>query len=124
MLTYEQAQQALTEIADSVPREIYRELNGGILLLTDTKPHPKSINNNLYILGEYHHDPQGLGRYIIIYFGSFRIVHGNKPKEEQIKRLREILYHELIHHLEGLAGDKTLQRRDHDELDEYMRRFI
>lgn len=40
MLSFEETQEALTEIADQIPQAIYRELNGGIILLTEAKRHP------------------------------------------------------------------------------------
>lgn len=119
MLSFEEAQKALTEIADRIPREIYRELNGGIILLPEAKPHPQGSGSDLYILGEYHVEPVGFGRYITIYYGSFEIAHGHLPDKLFRKRLEEVLHHELIHHLENLAGDKSLEIKDHEFMAEY-----
>lgn len=119
MLTFEQAQEALTEIADQIPEPIYEGLNGGIILLPETKPHPKSVGGDLYILGEYHYDPLGFGRYITLYYGSFLRAHGHLPDEQFVQKLRDTLHHELTHHLEHKAGDKSLEIQDAIDLAEY-----
>ena len=123
MLTFEQAQEALTEIADRIPPAIYRGLNGGILLLPDTLLHPKSGDGRLYILGQYHFDPRGFGRYITIHYGSFCRAHGGLTDDAQVKKLEEILRHELTHHLEHLAGDRSLEVQDAKDLAKYQRRL-
>lgn len=120
MLSYEETQQALTEYADALPAAVYEALNGGIVLLPDTKPHPQDIAGDLYILGEYHYDPNGLGRYIAIYYGSFRRVHGRLPPHLFRKKLKEVLVHELTHHLEHLAGDRSLEVEDAISIARYL----
>lgn len=123
MLTFEEAQEALTEIADQIPPEIYRQLNGGILLLPESKMHPEAVNGDLYILGQYHYDPQGFGRYITLYYGSFCKAHGNLPDRQFVAKLKDTLNHELIHHLEHLAGDKSLEIQDEIDIAQYRRKF-
>ena len=53
MYEFEEVAQMLDEIADSMPYELYRELNGGISLLPQTKVHPQALHGDLFILGEY-----------------------------------------------------------------------
>jgi len=53
MITFDECGAMLDEIADSMPYELYRDLNGGISLLPQLKVHPKALNNDLFILGEY-----------------------------------------------------------------------
>ena len=122
-MTFEMAQEALTLFADALPPGIYDGLNGGIILLPDTKQHPESIDGSLYILGEYHHEPYGLGRYITVYYGSFMRTFGGATLEIQHEKLREVLYHELTHHLEHLAGDRSLDKQDEADLQDYRDRF-
>jgi hypothetical protein len=120
MLSFDEAREALGKIADSLPREIYQRLNGGVILLPRLKRH--SRGGGLYILGEYHHEPCGFGRYITLYYGSFLRVFGeNIPDDKLIAELGKTLRHELVHHIESLAGDKSLEWRDEDELEEYFR---
>jgi len=124
MISYNEAGIMLDEIADEIPDDLYRNLNGGVILLPDFKIHPQSNEaNNLYILGEYHHDPMGLGRYITIYFGSFVRVYGYCDPERQKEELRKIVFHEFRHHIESLAGDRSLEIKDAEDLAKYKGRF-
>jgi len=108
MLEFEDAREYLTEIADDLPHEIFKELNGGIILVPDIKRDA----DGLFILGHYNFDPLGLGRYITIYYGSITEVYGNLSSVIIKRQLKEVLYHELTHHIEHLAGDKSLEIQD------------
>ena len=108
MLDFEEAREYLTEIADDLPKDIFKELNGGIILVPDTK----YDTDGLLILGHYHFDPLGLGRYVTIYYGSVMEVYGNSSADIIKKQLKDVLYHELTHHIEHLAGDKSLEIQD------------
>ena len=61
-----------------------------------------------------------MGRYINIYYGSFKKVYGYMNEKEITKKIREVLQHEIYHHLESLSGTHELE----DEDDEYMRRYF
>lgn len=122
MLTLEEFLEMLDELSGEIPREFFRELNGGVLLQPQEKPHPQGQGNDLWIMGEYcrnHH----LGRYINIYYGSFMRVYGGLPLEELRKRVRHTLIHEFRHHLESLAGRKDLEVLDAIKMAEYKRRY-
>lgn len=120
MFTIEETNEMLDEIADSLPFELYRDLNGGIVLLPEEKIHPKAIDNDLFIMGEY--CTSSLGRYIKIYYGSFCRVYGHVSREAYREHLRKVLVHEVRHHCEGLAGYKDLILYDEDQIDAYLRR--
>jgi len=120
MITFDAVGVMLDDIADALPEDLFRELNGGIILLPDTLVHPESQQSDeLYIMGEYIEEPMGMGRYIVIYYGSFIELYGDEEPEEQIEMLKEILYHEFRHHLESMAGDQELDIKDAMELLEY-----
>jgi len=123
MLTIEQANDALDDLVDRLPEKIFDKLNGGIIMSPDICYHPESRKNDLYILGQYRYEPVGFGRYIIIYYGSFNRVHGHLPDELQIKKLEAVLCHELVHHLEGLAGDRSLEHQDAVDMAKYLRQY-
>ena len=53
MVTFEECAQMLDEIADSMPQELFRDLNAGMSLEPQAKLHPQSVRGELYILGEY-----------------------------------------------------------------------
>lgn len=120
MLSFEEVQEILSAAADELPQGIYDGLNGGIILSPDTKRHPGE--SSLFVQGEYVTDPAGLGRYIVIYYGSLQRTLGHLSSETLKKKLREILYHELTHHLEGLAGDRALEIEDAKGIAEYKSR--
>jgi len=122
MISYDEAGAMLEEIAAEIPDEIFKGLNGGVILLPDAKLHPDSAGRgDLYILGQYHNDPMGLGRYITIFFGSFIKVYGFCSPGRQKDELRKIVFHEFRHHLESLAGDRSLEIQDAIDLDKYRR---
>ncbi len=121
MITIEEMQDMLDRAAQKIPEELYKELNGGIILLPDVKMHEQAVANDLYILGEYHYS-RALGRYIAIYYGSFRRVSSNLSNEELEKRLEHTLKHEFTHHIESLAGERDLEIEDEVNINKYLTR--
>jgi hypothetical protein len=118
MVSFEEAGAILDDAADELPKEIFRELNGGISLLPVCKKNPVDPDGNLYILGEY--QVNNLGRTIVLFYGSFEAVYGNMPKEEMKIRLASTLKHEFTHHLESLAGERDLEIEDKRWLNSYF----
>ncbi len=122
MVTIEEAGAMLDEIAQELPADFYNQLNGGILLLPDVKTHEEARDSgDLYIMGEYTHSPT-LGRYITIYFGSFELIYGHMPPRAFRAQLKRVLVHEFTHHLESLAGDRSLERKDERDMERYRSR--
>jgi len=121
MLSYEELFQMLDELVVSMPQELYSRLNGGVNLQPGFKMHPVAQNNDFYVLGEYHAGGW-LGRYINIYYGSFSRVHGHMQPEQQREELEKVLKHELLHHLEALAGECELEKKDADKIRDYLQR--
>lgn len=118
MISFHETGELLDEIALSLPKAFYQDLNGGIALSPMEKFHPESKNNELYVLGEYNNS-SSLGRFIVIYYGSFIKVYGEAPLEVQKMKLREILVHEFTHHLESKAGAKDLELEDLKKINLY-----
>ena len=121
MVTIDEAQEMLDKIAESLPQDFFRGLNGGILLLPDEKLSPHAISNDLWILGEYQHGGM-MGRLIKIYYGSFARMFSHYTPEQFEDRLRETLLHEFTHHLESLAGERGLEIWDEEQLRKYFER--
>ena len=124
MITFEEAGLMLDEVADELPEDFYHELNGGIILLPESKMHHDG--GNLYILGEYHNDRTGyggLGRYIAIYYGSFVRLYAHLRPEQQKDQPRRTLIHEFTHHMESLAGDRSLEKKDAEKIARYRRKI-
>ncbi len=117
MITIEETEKMLDDIANGFPNELYRELNGGILLLPQAKRNP--AGRNLYILGEYNKGGS-LGRYIAVYYGSMIRVFGHLDKERFREELVRVLKHEFTHHVESLAGEKGLEIKDAQFLADYL----
>ena len=117
MISFDEMGDWLDEIAEQFPPEFYQELNGGILLLPESKADPEFPPGEMYILGEYCHDE--MGRYINMYYGSFAALYPDLPEEELYDELYATLSHEFTHHMESLAGERGLEIKDEIELEHY-----
>ena len=120
VLTIDEVQDMLENMAADLPEWVYNDLNGGILLLPDEVLAPESVEDDLFTLGEYVCDEM-MGRYIVIYYGSFRALFSEEPRETWEDELRETLRHEFTHHVESLAGERGLEIKDEEELREYFK---
>ncbi len=118
MFDFEEVACMLDEIADAVPRELYRELNGGISVVPGLKLHPMARNNDLFILGEY--IQSSIGNSIVLYYGSIMRVYSRLDRDALYRELEHILHHELRHHNEYLAGTDDLKLWDDRQLAEYL----
>lgn len=109
----------LEEIAETIPKEFYRGLTGGIVLSEELMIHPEAVANDLVILGQYQRGPWGST--IVIYYGSFMKLYGHASREELKARLEDTLLHEFTHHLEYLGGERGLEEKDRLQMEEYRR---
>jgi len=122
MVTIDEAQDILERVAEGLPKEFYKDLNGGIILLPDVRRSKQPWGDNLYTLGEYTVSPS-MGRYIAIFYGSFQYVFGENASERTIaEELRKTLLHEFTHHLEHLAGENALEKEDERRMRMYRER--
>jgi len=119
MIPIEEVEIILDEIAEEFPKEFYKDLNGGIILLPEKKMHKRSMDDDLYILGEYHYD-RNLGRFISVYYGSVSQLYGNLSKNDLKVQLKTIIKHEFRHHLESMSGERDLEIEDEQHLAEYI----
>lgn len=119
-MTYEEVAEMLSELVDEIPPEILKGLNGGIVLFKERKVHPESKGNDLLIMGQY--EQSVLGKMVKIYYGSFVEVYSHLSPKQAKEQLRDILHHELTHHLETLAGESDLVREDNEFMREYRER--
>lgn len=118
MISFEEFEDRIEDIIQTFPKEFFQDLNGGVFAREFAKQHPEGRSGELYIMGEYcvnHH----LGRYIVIYYGSFARVYGHLNEESIITKLREVLLHEFRHHLESLAGLRDLEVEDEIQIAQY-----
>ena len=120
MYSIDEINELLDDIAAEIPGELFYDLNGGVSLLPDIKYSDAAIDGGLYTLGEYHHDQ--MGRYIVLYYGSIRAVYGSNTVGEMRANLKKLLVHELTHHIESLAGERDLEIKDKQQINEYLRK--
>ena len=109
MLCFEEAAEVLDAAVDALPEGIYEDLNGGVNLLRDTR----RGEDGRYIMGLYHND--AMGRYVELFYGSFVAVYGQEGDRRFAEELVHTLHHELTHHVESKAGDRTLERWDDEQ---------
>ena len=116
VLSIDEAGDILDEMAETFPPVFYRELNGGISLLEDTVEDPEFPPGEIYIMGEYCDDQ--MGRYINLYYGSFAALAEKEDwtRQDWNDELYTTLAHEFTHHIEGLAMEGGLDRKDEEEL--------
>ena len=116
ILTIDQVNALLDEIAEGFPAALFDGLNGGVNLLEETVEDPEFPPGEMYILGEYCDDLLGL--YINLYYGSFAALAEREDWTEAVWRdeLRITLSHELTHHMENRSGLHALDDRDAEEL--------
>ena len=116
ILTIDQCYDILDRLAEEYPEEIFSELNGGILLLEEALPDPEA-GEDVYIMGEYCWDE--MGRYIYLYYGSFVALLSDEEESVWEEELRITLRHELTHHIEGMAGERSLEYKDSEQLQSF-----
>ena len=118
ILSIDETNDILDRLCGELPEALFQELNGGILLLEEALPDPEA-GESVYVMGEYCWDE--LGRYIKLYYGSFAALLAGESRQAWEDELRTTLRHELTHHVEGLAGERSLEYKDAAQLDAYQR---
>ena len=119
MFTFDEFEEKVFDISEEIPDEFYANLSGGIIVSRERKIHPKSSGAELCIMGEYC-VRSDLWRYIVIYYGSFVQHYASFNDGYWIKRIREVLEHELKHHWESQAGLRNLEIQDRIDLQRYL----
>ena len=118
----DEVEEILEEVAESIPKTLYKNLHGGIVLIEESKTHSQSVSgSNLYIAGEYIRNTR-TGNHIRIYYGSIMKLYQHFSKEALTKELEIILIHEFRHHIEYEAGDYSLVIEDKIFLKNYLER--
>src|SRR5690606_1170569 len=127
-VTYEEFQRLVAEMVDEVPPEFMRGLQG-VHVLPQAKPE-EGFDEDVYRMGEYLDPgpdsflggPEGLGRHVALYYGSFRAIAEADPDFDWEEEAWETLTHELRHHVESLAGEDLLVQEDVERGREFGRR--
>ena len=113
MVSIERFETLLEQAMGSLPAKLFERLNLGVVLQEHARMnHGTASGQPAYTLGEYH-VRQGLGRGIVLYYGSFVQVYPGLWEEGQVLSLiLSVLRHELTHHWEHLAGERDLEIED------------
>jgi hypothetical protein len=119
MIPFERARELLSDVVDTLPPEIFTDLNGGVILRPEAPVHPGAKDGGLRVMGRYNYQPAGLGRFIQIFYGSFARLYPHAPERVWREKLSEVLRHELTHHLENMAGEDDLEVEDAQRIAEY-----
>jgi len=98
--------QKANDIVGSLPQELFKCLNGGLIIEPKTKK-----EKDYLIMGEYIEDP-GLGKVIVLYYGSFKEFLRNASEREWEEEIKDTIIHELRHHVESLAGVDDLSEEE------------
>lgn len=118
MISLEVFEEYTMETADSFPEVFFREPEWRSHGQSRKPAAPAAEDHDLFILGEYHID-RYLGRFIVLYYGSFAQCYGTCSEEEIQVQIRKVLLHEFRHHLESLAGERDLEIEDAVNVSQY-----
>jgi len=109
MISIDRFEEILSDLAEEIPQSFYEELNGGIVV------EPGYL---LYVMGQYRIDP-AMGKYIVMYYGSFKRAYRHLDEDELTEEMRKVLRHEFRHHVEGRAGVRDLEVWDAEQIAMY-----
>lgn len=108
-MEFEEFSQCVNEILNSeIPEELLVGLNLGVIVSPNLE-----YNNNepqFVVMGVYVQNR--LGKQIILYYGSFYHFYGEQSPEIWKKRILKTIKHELTHHVEALAGQEDLAKKE------------
>ena len=118
MISIDRFEEILSDLAEEIPQSFYEELNGGIVVEPGYLLHPEDRNGTLYVMGQYRIDP-AMGKYIVMYYGSFKRAYRHLDEDELTEEMRKVLRHEFRHHVEGRAGVRDLEVWDAEQIAMY-----
>jgi hypothetical protein len=123
-MTFEQYQTRIQEYLEIIPESYFKNLQG-VHVFPEVKPDPHE--SGLVRMGEYL-DPgfesfmdgrTHIGRHINMYYGSFAVVARGRHDFDWDEEIWETLTHELQHHIESQANDRTLIEWDRQQLEKF-----
>jgi hypothetical protein len=106
----------VTEILDNeIPPILLEGLNLGVIV--SPKLERSKDESQFIIMGVY--VQSSLGKQIILYYGSFLYFFEKRSKKAWKRKILSTTKHELIHHIEALAGQKDLANKE--KYEKYLR---
>lgn len=106
-----------SEILDTeIPPILLEGLNLGVIINPELK---RSVDEpNRIIKGQY--VVNRLGNQIILHYGTFNYLYANRPESLWQEAIRATIKHEFIHHIERLAGQDDLAKKE--QIESYIRK--
>lgn len=98
----------ITITEKEIPPILLKDLNMGIHV--NPKQQADDEEEDYFIMGEYIQD--ALGNQVVLYYGSFVYLLEDEPLEVWHKEIIDTIKHELIHHLEAMAGQEDLVHQE------------
>jgi len=103
----------ISELLDTeIPPILLKGLNLGVIVSPELKV--SEDEPQFIIMG--HYVKNRLGKQIILYYGSFSHFYSTKSSEKWKKKILSTLKHELTHHVEALAGQEDLAKKERLEV--------
>lgn len=116
--TIDDVYEILEQVCKEIPRELFQELNGGIILLDEILYHDKSIDDSLLVLANYARF--GVRKQINIYYQSIKKIYPYLDYNQLYEKLSSILRHEIQHHTEYRAKLRDLEIEDEIFINRYL----
>lgn len=95
-----------------IPTILLSDLNLGIYV--SPKKQVDDAEKDYYIMGEYIQNE--LGNQVVLYYGSFAYLLEDEPLNIWHKEIMDTIKHELIHHVEAMAGQEDLALQEDIEV--------
>lgn len=95
-----------------IPPILLKDLNMGIHV--SPKKQEDDEEKDYYIMGEYIQNE--LGNQVVLYYGSFQYFLEDEPEKIWHKEIMDTIKHELIHHIEAMAGQEDLAHEEDFEV--------
>lgn len=99
-----------------IPPILLRDLNLGIIV--NPKKQKDDEEKDYYIMGEYIQNEAG--NQVLLFYGSFRYFLEDESIKVWHKEIMDTIKHELIHHIEAMAGQEDLALQE--DLEVYNRK--
>ncbi len=97
---------------NEIPSPLLQDLNMGIHVSPNKQKDDEE--KDYYIMGEYIQDE--LGNQVVLYYGSFRYFLEDEPLKIWQKEIMDTIKHELLHHIEAIAGQEDLSLQEDIEV--------
>lgn len=97
---------------NEIPPKLLEGLNLGVIVSPELKRSPEG--NQYIIMGVYVQNR--LGKQIILYYGSFQHFYEGRADIFWKRKILATIKHELTHHVEALAGQEDLAKKERYEV--------